>query len=106
MPITPGLTRCTADQTLLNALALGATVVATSALSSRLYIRDGVNGFLVPEGDPAALRGALERAWNMSAADRSRMREQALQDTAGPYNEVRRLADTLERAILVARRSR
>jgi glycosyltransferase involved in cell wall biosynthesis len=104
MPITPGLTRCTADQTLLNALALGATVVATSALSSRLYIRDGVNGFLVPEGDPQALRKALERAWTMSADDRGRMREQALQDTAGPFNEVRRLADTLERAIQVAKR--
>jgi glycosyltransferase involved in cell wall biosynthesis len=81
-------------------------VVATSALSSRLYIKDGVNGFLVPEGDPTALRQALARAWNMSADDRRRMRAQALQDTAGPFNEVRRLADTLGRAVQVAKQKR
>jgi glycosyltransferase involved in cell wall biosynthesis len=103
MPITPGLTRCTADQTILNAMALGATVVATSSLSSRLYIRDGINGFLVPEGDADALRQALARAWNLEPDARRRMREAAQRDTAGPFNEVRRLADTLDRAIAVAR---
>jgi hypothetical protein len=103
MPITPGLTRCTADQTLLNAMALGAIVVATSSLSSRLYIRDGVNGFLVPEGDPQALRAALAKAWSLSPDERRRMRQQALADTAGPFHELRRLADTLDRAAAVVR---
>lgn len=106
MPITPGLTRCTADQTLLNAMALGAVVVATDALSSRLYIRHGVNGFLVPEADPDAWRRTLDHVWNLSDADRARIRAAAQADALGPRSEVRRLLDTLDRAHALARAAR
>jgi glycosyltransferase involved in cell wall biosynthesis len=49
LPIVPGLTRCTADQTILNAMYFGKIVIATDSIGSRVYIQDGVNGFLVPE---------------------------------------------------------
>jgi glycosyltransferase involved in cell wall biosynthesis len=101
MPISPGLTRCTADQTLLNAMALGAIVVATDSMSSRLYLRDGVNGFLVPEGDPVALRHALVRAWNLAPEERERIRGAAQADALGRFSEVRRLVETLQRACAI-----
>jgi glycosyltransferase involved in cell wall biosynthesis len=47
----------------LEALSAGTPVVGTEALgSSTPLIRDAVNGFVVPEKDPDALRLALERA--------------------------------------------
>ena len=45
--------------TVLEAMSCGRAVVGTSAAGNELAIRDGVNGFLVPEGDDAALAGAL-----------------------------------------------
>jgi glycosyltransferase involved in cell wall biosynthesis len=45
--------------TVLDAMACARPVVGTSAAGNELAIRDGVNGFLVPEGDDAALAGAL-----------------------------------------------
>ena len=45
--------------TVLDAMACARPVVGTSAAGNELAISDGVNGFLVPEGDDAALAGAL-----------------------------------------------
>ena len=45
--------------TVLDAMSCARPVVGTSAAGNELAIRDGVNGFLVPEGDDAALAGAL-----------------------------------------------
>ena len=45
--------------TVLDAMSCAKPVVGTSAAGNELAIRDGVNGFLVPEGDDAALAGAL-----------------------------------------------
>ena len=41
--------------TVLDAMSCARPVVGTSAAGNELAIRDGVNGFLVPEGDDAAL---------------------------------------------------
>lgn len=95
MALTPGLNRCTADQTLLNAMALGTLVVATDSISSRLYIRDGENGFLVPEDDPVALADALQRAWTLDPADYRRITSQAMADVEREHREDTRLARTL-----------
>jgi glycosyltransferase involved in cell wall biosynthesis len=43
----------------LDAMACARPVVGTSAAGNELAISDGVNGLLVPEGDHAALAGAL-----------------------------------------------
>jgi glycosyltransferase involved in cell wall biosynthesis len=47
--------------TVLDAMSCARPVVGTNAAGNELAIRDGVNGFLVPEGDDAALAGALAR---------------------------------------------
>lgn len=98
MPIVPGLTRCTADQTLLNAMSFGTVVVATDALSSRLYIRHGVNGFLVPEGDADAWQSTLEHVFSLPEAAYRAIGAQAAADVARHHGEADRLARTLLRA--------
>lgn len=45
--------------TLFEAMAMGKAIVATDTHTMRSYIRDGVNGVLVPEGDSAALHNAI-----------------------------------------------
>ena len=51
------------SNSMLEAMALGVPVIATDCPigGSRMYIRDGVNGFLVPVGDADALAYAMGR---------------------------------------------
>jgi len=51
-----GLSVCVMD-----AMACGKPIVASDAAGNPLVVRPGVNGFLVPEDDPAALAAALEQ---------------------------------------------
>jgi glycosyltransferase involved in cell wall biosynthesis len=102
MPIVPGLQRCTADQTMLNAMALGTIVVATNALSSRLYIRHGENGFLVPEGDAPAWRRTLADVFAMPPGQAQRIRDAAQLAARTTFSEEERLARTLERTAQAA----
>ena len=46
---------------ILEAMALGKPVVAARVLGSEDYIEHGVDGLLVPPGDPVALRSAIQR---------------------------------------------
>ncbi|HSG39988.1 MAG TPA: glycosyltransferase, partial [Thermoanaerobaculia bacterium] len=46
----------------LEAMALGTPVVATAAGGTAELIQDGVHGLIVPPGDPARLREAIELA--------------------------------------------
>jgi glycosyltransferase involved in cell wall biosynthesis len=48
---------------LLEAMACGRAVVATSVGDAQRFIQDGVNGFIAAPGDAHALDVALERAW-------------------------------------------
>lgn len=47
--------------TVLDAMSCGKPVIGTAAAGNELAIRDGVNGFLLPEGDDLALADALLR---------------------------------------------
>ena len=98
MPISPGMTRCTADQTILNAMYLGRIVVATDSIASRLYIQDGVNGFLVREG---SIEDWLRVLRTVLALDPERDREvrvRAAYDARVHFNEALRIARTLHAA--------
>lgn len=106
MPIVPGLQRCTADQTLLNAMALGTIVVATDALSSRLYIRHGETGFLVPEGDVQAWQRQLQAVFELPREQAQHIRDAAQREARTTFGEEERLARTLGRAALAARTAR
>jgi glycosyltransferase involved in cell wall biosynthesis len=48
-------------RSILEAMAAARPVVATDIRGCREEVVDGVTGFLVPVGDPPALRGAIER---------------------------------------------
>jgi glycosyltransferase involved in cell wall biosynthesis len=71
----------------LEAMGLGKVVIGTSGTSFDELITDGVNGFLVPPNDPAALAEKMISAWtnpalsSISTAARQRMREFAPEET-------------------------
>jgi glycosyltransferase involved in cell wall biosynthesis len=57
----------------LDAMACARPVIGTTAAGNELVIRDSVNGFVVPESDPAALAGAILRLAAMPAERRQVM---------------------------------
>jgi glycosyltransferase involved in cell wall biosynthesis len=80
------------------AMHAGLPVIATDAVGAAAggLVRDGVNGFIVPERDAAALAGALRKlATNPQLA--ARLGEQARVD-AGAYTHAR-MADAFLRAV-------
>lgn len=50
----------TGQSVLLQAMSLGKAVVSTRTAGTEDYVRDGVDGMLVPPRDPAAMRTAIE----------------------------------------------
>jgi glycosyltransferase involved in cell wall biosynthesis len=71
----------------LQAVATGKPVVAADAVALPELVHDGINGFLVPPGDPEAMAGAMGRI----LADPSLAAEmgQASLSVAGPHAEAR-----------------
>jgi glycosyltransferase involved in cell wall biosynthesis len=106
LPIEPGLTRCTADQTILNAMYFGKVVVATSSIGSRAYIDDGVNGLLVPEKSVTAWRETLQRVYAMPDEKYREIGRRAAHDARALHSEPLRLVRTLEGALAAARSTR
>jgi glycosyltransferase involved in cell wall biosynthesis len=84
--------------TCLEAMGLGRTVIGTIGASFDELIADGVNGFLVPPNDPAALSEKMISAWSdprleeIGAAAKQRMADFAPEKTLGAlltyYSEV------------------
>jgi glycosyltransferase involved in cell wall biosynthesis len=90
--------------TLLEAMSVGAPIVATDVSGAREVVRDGVDGLVVPPEDPSALRDAIlmvlrERALaeRLGASARARARERFSGE---------RMADGLEEAFAAGRRAR
>ena len=86
------------------AMAYGRPVVATAVGGLRDALRDGVDGLLVPPGDPAALRAAVERLLGdptlrarLGAAARERARDAFSAEVEGA-----RLADVYRSAVVVS----
>ncbi len=68
---------------LLEAMAAGAPVVATDTGGARELIRDGVNGFVVPENDIGALAAAMRTL--LSSPEARRMGERGHEEVMREY---------------------
>ena len=99
MPIEQGLTRSTADQTILNAMHYGKVVVSTDSIGPRIYIRDGENGFLVRDASASAWASVLKGAFDLGQDAYARVGRQAWHDARIVFNEPLRLARTLALAL-------
>jgi glycosyltransferase involved in cell wall biosynthesis len=83
----------------LEAMGLGKVVIGTTGTTLDELIADGVNGFLVPPGEPEALANRMISAWSdtsletMAVAATERMQEFAPENTIASllsyYSEVR-----------------
>jgi glycosyltransferase involved in cell wall biosynthesis len=85
--------------TVVEALAVGTPVIATAVGGVAEVVRDGVNGLLVPPGDPEALAGAVRRFFADEALRRT-LREAAAPSVEGlrPERVYARLEEILARA--------
>lgn len=61
IPLVPDAKKAAGISVLALAQAAGRPVVATDTPAMRDHVRDGVDGLLVPPGDPVALAGAIRR---------------------------------------------
>jgi glycosyltransferase involved in cell wall biosynthesis len=84
---------------LMEAVDAGATVVATNVAALRGYVVDGETGLMVPEGDAAALRTAVDRLL-ADPALRERLRKAAF-ERAGAWTWADYLA-AVERLVVSA----
>lgn len=85
--------------TIVEALVLGCPVIATGVGGVPEVVHDGVNGLLVPPGDPEALRDAIQRYFADGELSR-RLAEAAPASVAGHTEEAvfERIEAELERA--------
>ncbi len=67
VPLAETRDRSAGETTISNALALGKVVVVPERLGVRDYVEHGRTGFVVPPGDPEALRRVL--AWTLDPAN-------------------------------------
>ena len=65
VPILPALGRSVADQSILNAMYFGKIVVATNSIGPRIYIQNGINGFLIPESNSSAWIEILNHVYSL-----------------------------------------
>jgi glycosyltransferase involved in cell wall biosynthesis len=81
----------------MEAMAAGLPVISTDTCGQRELIKNGVNGWLVPPGDPGALHRALEElAGDPERAQRFGMEaRQTIVDKFDPKKETARLASIL-----------
>lgn len=59
-----GFPRTSGHQTMLNAMACGKPVVIADPVSAEWYVRDGIDGFVVPIADPDAMKRAISSLLN------------------------------------------
>lgn len=99
LPIVPGLTRATGDQTILNAMAMGKIVIVTDSIIARSLIRNGENGIIVPESDSRAWTDALQHVYSLSESEYERIARRARFDALVHYNEQKRIGTVLAESL-------
>ena len=82
---------------LIEAMACGASVVGTSIRTFRTIVDDGVNGRLVPVGEPATLAAAIDDAWTRREPF-GRAARQTIRERFNCATLFRQLADSLRAA--------
>jgi hypothetical protein len=103
VPLAPRRDRSAGQQTYLNAMVLGKPVVVTDAVGVRDYVEDRRTGLIVPPGDGAALRAALD--WLLDAANADEVRaigeraRGAALERFGPEQYVRSLLAVVDVAL-------
>jgi glycosyltransferase involved in cell wall biosynthesis len=101
MPITQGLTRSTADQSILNAMHMGRLVIASDSIGSRIYINDGVNGFLVSAPTVDEWKSVLNKALSLDEQQFSAISSQAVYDARVNFNEHVHLGRVLDSVLQI-----
>jgi glycosyltransferase involved in cell wall biosynthesis len=95
VPITPGLERCAGDQSILNAMSFGKIVIATDSIATRLYIKNGINGFIVPESNPSKWRDMIDYIYSLDEKEYEKIGSQAEYSAKYVFSEKMRLYKTL-----------
>jgi len=94
-----GLLHSGGQQTFLNAMAMGKPVIVTDPQGAKDYIDNGVNGVLIPPGNPESLRNTILGLYRNSELRRklgSAARERAAQlDTEANLSRIARLAENV-----------
>jgi hypothetical protein len=86
VPLARGIERSAGQQTYLNAMAAGKLVIVTDSPGARDYVDDRVTGLVVPPGDPAEMRRALE--WcldDANAAEHDAVRRRAAEQARSRF---------------------
>jgi glycosyltransferase involved in cell wall biosynthesis len=84
-------------RSVIEAMAAGLPAVVTDVRGCRELVDHGVNGFVVPPGEPAALARGLEAMGSLSAAEYRAMSEAACAAASSRYRE----ATVFERLVAV-----
>jgi glycosyltransferase involved in cell wall biosynthesis len=85
---------------LLEAMAVGLPAIVTDRLSNREWVVDGINGRLVPFGDPPAIASALRDMAALPATERlkiARRNREAVEERANWGRNVRKLLAAYDR---------
>jgi glycosyltransferase involved in cell wall biosynthesis len=90
--------------TLLEAMSVGAPIVATDVSGTREAVRDGIDALVVPPEDPGALRVAIERL--LRDRDLARALGRSALDRARDRFSRERMIDGLEGALTAGREGR
>jgi glycosyltransferase involved in cell wall biosynthesis len=80
---------------LLEATSVGIPIVATNVGGNAEIVAEGVNGFLAPPGDEAALAAAMKRVLDLPDAERALMAERGRQRARDKF-EIQRILDRWE----------
>lgn len=103
VPFQTGIRRASGLDTYLAAMALGQIVIVSRCPGTSDYIEDGRTGIVVPPGDVAALRRALEWCFDpANSADVEAIRDRARQAARERFSFVRHaetLLDVVDEAI-------
>lgn len=84
VPIKKTIVRGAGEATFMNAMWHGRPLIAADNVAASDYIRNGIDGFVVPAGDAAALRHHILQLWN-DQASAERMAETGRRKIADLY---------------------